>query len=152
MSPEFSPSPIGTGRQIVLVLMLLAMAALAAHAQSRHVHLSGATLAAPRAERSIVVPIIGRAPTIDGSLAPGEWDGAARVSGFTQLEPREGVSATDSTEVLVARDADCLYVAFVAFDAGIAGVRAARTPRDKIDAAGDYVGLLLDPQQTRTRG
>lgn len=48
------------------------------------------------------------APTIDGALAPGEWEGAARLTGFTLHGSDE--SAPDQTEVFVAWDQQRLYL------------------------------------------
>lgn len=134
-------------------LSVSAAVAAPVSAQVTHSHHAGGALApvASTTTRAVAVPVLDQAPSIDGRIEAGEWARAAQLDGFTQLEPREGVRASDSTRVFVGRDAENLYVAFVAYDADVAHVRAARTPRDKIDAAGDYVGILLDPTQSRTR-
>jgi len=49
------------------------------------------------------------APTIDGTLAESEWDGAARLSGFTEFDA-DG-PAEEQTEIFVTYDATRLYIA-----------------------------------------
>lgn len=85
-----------------------------------------------------------RPPVIDGKLSPGEWDGAERVTGFVQFEPREGAPATEETEAWFGYDAESLYV----------GVRGHDSEPDKIVASilapdgdvrwDDTIQILLD--------
>jgi hypothetical protein len=97
-------------------------------------------------------PVIATPPVIDGTLAPGEWDSAARYSGLTQTEPAEGEPMSERTEVFVSRDADRLYLAFAAYDSEIGRIRADLTPRDDFTASADVVGVVIDPRGTRSRG
>ena len=59
---------------------------------------------------------VSRAPRIDGRLDDPLWATVPRVSGFVQSEPDEGKPATEQTEVMVAFDADNLYVAAILHD------------------------------------
>lgn len=134
------------------VLLALSAPPLAAQ-EHQHPPVVRVSTAAPErtAHRRITAPMLTHAPRIDGRITPAEWDGAERLSGFVQRDPTEGAAATEVTEVLVARDAQTLYVAFIAWDRDIAQVRAVHTARDQLAAASDLVGLWLDPLGTGTR-
>lgn len=137
--------------------LVLALAAPRLGAAQAHVHQATPPRQAdPSAEhvaeqRQFRAPVVLRAPSIDGRLDDGEWDGAARLTGFVQRDPVEGAPATERTEVLVARDATSLYVAFIAWDRDLAQVRAVHTARDQLAAASDLVGVWVDPLRTGTR-
>lgn len=51
-----------------------------------------------------------QAPTVDGTIAPGEWDGAAKLTNFTLFG--DDAAAGDQTEVYITRDGERLYVGF----------------------------------------
>src|SRR5438309_4493805 len=53
---------------------------------------------------------------IDGDLADSVWAGAARLTGFSQYAPNDGVAATDSTQVLVRYSATAIYFGIGAFE------------------------------------
>ncbi|NOY81027.1 MAG: hypothetical protein GXP31_08480 [Kiritimatiellaeota bacterium] len=57
----------------------------------------------------LTIPVLSTPPTIDGTLAPGEWDRAAAVTGFHELG---GDLAARQTVVYMAYDANNLYMAF----------------------------------------
>jgi hypothetical protein len=105
----------------------------------------------PTARPAAVAPFLDHGPRIDGRLDPGEWDGAARLGHFIQRDPYEGEPATERTEVLVARDRSTLFVAFIAWDSDMSGVRAVHSARDRLATASDLVGIWVDPTQTGTR-
>ena len=53
---------------------------------------------------------------IDGDLADSVWTGAARLTGFSQYAPNDGVAAADSTQVLVWYSATAIYFGIRAFE------------------------------------
>src|SRR6266540_56193 len=61
----------------------------------------------PRVEADIV---------IDGDLSESVWVHAAALSGFSQYAPNDGVSAADSTQVLVWYSSSAIYFGIRAFE------------------------------------
>src|SRR3989475_134419 len=53
---------------------------------------------------------------IDGDLADAVWAGAARLTGFSQYSPNDGVPAADSTQVVVWYSATAIYFGVRAFE------------------------------------
>src|SRR5213083_475370 len=53
---------------------------------------------------------------IDGDLTDSVWAGAARLTGFSQYAPNDGLAAADSTEVLVWYSATAIYFGIRAFE------------------------------------
>ena len=53
---------------------------------------------------------------IDGDLADAVWARAARLTGFSQYSPNDGVPAADSTQVLVWYSATAIYFGIRAFE------------------------------------
>ncbi|HUP01517.1 MAG TPA: DUF5916 domain-containing protein [Gemmatimonadota bacterium] len=79
---------------------------------------------------------------IDGALDDPGWEGAARVSGFTEFFPDESDRPPVETEAWITYDDERLYVAFLAGD-DPAALRSSVRDRDQT-GADDYVGLVLD--------
>ena len=64
-------------------------------------------------------PVLADAPiVIDGKLDERTWEQAPIIREFIQREPAEGLAPSHATEARVAFDANALYVAIRAFDAG----------------------------------
>src|SRR5213083_3338270 len=61
----------------------------------------------PRLEADVV---------IDGDLTDSVWAHAARLTGFSQYSPNDGLAAADSTEVLVWYSATAIYFGIRAFE------------------------------------
>jgi hypothetical protein len=100
----------------------------------------------------VSVPRIEGAPRIDGILDDPIWSKAARITGFTEVEPTPGATPKDSTIGFVAYDRDYMYVAVVA--QGRAGDRRASvTPRDNasIGEGDDGISLRLDTFNDKRR-
>jgi len=72
--------------------------------------LSVVAFAAPQ---EFAIPYIDKAPTIDGVINPGEWDGATSLTGLKVLGTKE--LAKDPTVLWVAYDDENLYVAYKCF-------------------------------------
>jgi len=103
------------------------------------------------ARDSFVLPAIrvtGEAPRIDGLLTDATWASAPVASDFTQLEPEEGIPATERTEVRVLYGSDALYVAFRAWDSAPDSIVGQLTRRDA-DSYSDAVHVLIDSYHDR---
>src|SRR6266699_2731729 len=78
---------------------------------------------------------------IDGDLADSVWAGAARLTGFSQYSPNDGVAAADSTQVLTWYSATAIYFGIRAFE-GHGRPTMTLTSRDQI-FGDDNVQILL---------
>ncbi|HXL35151.1 MAG TPA: DUF5916 domain-containing protein [Gemmatimonadales bacterium] len=69
-------------------------------------------------ERQLDVPIprFEADVLVDGDLADSVWARAARLTGFSQYAPNDGVAAADSTQVLVWYSATAIYFGIRAFE------------------------------------
>ena len=79
--------------------------------------------------------------TVDGVLDEPQWREAARLTGFSQFTPNDGVAAEDSTEILVWYSATAIHFGIRAFEPHGAP-RASLADRDHI-SADDNVQILL---------
>jgi len=61
----------------------------------------------------IEVPCITRAPVIDGELSDEAWSLAGTIDSLVEVEPLEGAIPDPQTEILLMRDDEFLYVAFI---------------------------------------
>jgi hypothetical protein len=91
------------------------------------------TLAIPRTTESI---------RIDGELDDRGWQGAARATGFAEVDPGDQVEPAVRSEAWITYDEHHLYVALLAQDDPSA-VRASVCERDDI-FTDDYFGVMLD--------
>ena len=90
---------------------------------------------------AVAVPRADNAPSVDGVLDEPEWAKAAVLTGFSQFFPNDGVTAQDSTEVLVWYSATALHVGVRAY-AAPGSVRATLADRDRI-TQDDNIQLFL---------
>src|SRR5207247_10227923 len=78
---------------------------------------------------------------IDGDLSDSVWARAALLTGFSQYAPNDGVSAADSTQVLVWYSANAIYFGIRAYE--LHGRPTATLPdRDQIFGHGNVQILL----------
>jgi len=89
------------------------------------------------------VRVQGEAPVIDGLLSDDAWTSAPVATDFTQLEPNEGATATERTEVRVLYGADALFVAFRAYDSAPDSIAGQLTRRDT-ESYSDAVHVIID--------
>lgn len=82
--------------------------------------------------------------TLDGRLDEPVWIRAPVAEGFLQLEPVEGQTPTERTEVWVAFDADHLYVGAMLHDSDPSGIIGYERQRDQGLGADDRFMLILD--------
>jgi len=95
-----------------------------------------------RAGQTVITPPRLDGPTVvDGILDEPQWRRAARLTGFSQFTPVDGVRAADSTEVLVWYSATALHIGVRAFDTSGA-VHATLATRDHI-GSDDNVQIFL---------
>src|SRR6266576_498587 len=94
------------------------------------------------------IPRIESAVTIDGSLDEPVWRQAARLTGFSQYQPVDGLPAVDPTEVLTWYSADAIYFGIKAREIHGNVVRATNANRDNIDSE-DQIQILLDTDNAR---
>lgn len=97
----------------------------------------------------VEIPRVDTTITIDGVLDEPVWRRAARLVGFSQYQPQDGVPAVEPTEVLVWYSPTAIYFGIIA--RSLHGpVHATHAERDNIDAD-DYVQILLDTYDDRRR-
>ena len=113
----------------------------AAIASSPGSHEPGQTYIGSAHQVHVNIPRIDAAVRVDGILDEPVWRQAALLTGFSQFSPQDGISADDSTEVLVWYSATAIHFGIRAFERHGAPV-ATLADRDKIDAD-DQVQILL---------
>jgi len=89
-------------------------------------------------------------PVLDGKLDDVAWQGAAKLTQFTQQNPREGQPATEDTEVWIAYDSRHIYLAVYAHYSDVGLMRANRGRRDQArrdDKVSVYFDTFLDQQR-----
>ncbi len=130
-------------RHLVLVVCLTATPCIAR---------AGATESTFATAAGITVPFLEHPPLLEDFLTATPHGEAAsamtRIDRFAQLEPDEGKAASEGTVAYVGRDAERLYVVFVADVANPATLRAHLSRRDEI-YDDDRVGVWLDTFSTQ---
>lgn len=91
---------------------------------------------------------------IDGRLDEAFYATVPSMSGFVQVEPQEGLLATEQTEVWVAFDRDTLYVSFRCWESRLDLIVAKEMRRDNtsIWSGDDNVAFFLDTFLDRRNG
>lgn len=89
------------------------------------------------------VRVRGTPPTIDGFLDEEVWGNAPQAGNFVQMDPDEGESATEKTDVRVLCGTDALFVAFRAMDSRPDSIAGQLTRRDQ-DSYSDAVHIIID--------
>jgi hypothetical protein len=98
---------------------------------------------------NVAIPRLDAAPDIDGQLTEPVWQQAARLTGFSQYAPTDGVPANDSTQVLVWYSPTAIYFGVRAFERHGA-VHATLANRDNIfsdDNIQIYLSTFNDGRQ-----
>jgi len=102
-----------------------------------------------RAKRiNVEIPRIDTVIEIDGNLNEPVWRRAARLTGFSQYQPVDGLPAVEPTEVLVFYSGDAIYFGIKAREIHGNVVRATHANRDNIDSE-DQIQILLDTDNSR---
>jgi hypothetical protein len=115
---------------------MLALQLLAAAPQTYDGRQNQTRVALPRSDE--------RGIQIDGVLDESAWSHAARLTGFTQFHPKDGVPPSDSTEILVWYSPTAIHFGIRAFEAH-GRAQATLADRDKI-AGDDQIQLFLSTQ------
>jgi hypothetical protein len=89
----------------------------------------------------VVPPRLDGDVTMDGKLDESQWQQAARLTGFSQFAPSDGVPAADSTEVFVWYSPTAMYIGVRAYESHET-VHPNLSDRDHIDAE-DRIEFLL---------
>ena len=98
-------------------------------------------------------PVVAEADIdIDGRINEAVWADAPLLTGFTQFDPVEGVSATQRTEARVLLTDEAIYFAVTAWDDEEGGIRATLGDRDSFGRSDDYVRIILDTFNDHRRG
>lgn len=92
--------------------------------------------------REVLVPW-GGAPTLDGTVASGEWDGAVTLTAFTNALGE--AAGTDPTAVHLRHDGEALYLAALCADHDAAAMKHIHGGRDGHVVYDDRIGLTLSP-------
>lgn len=85
-----------------------------------------------------------QAPIIDGRIAPGEWDAAARIDDFRQVDPVEGAPPSEKTEVFLGFDDNFVYIAYICHDSDPGAVITTTRERDARLDPDDRIEFILD--------
>jgi hypothetical protein len=107
--------------------------------------------AAPEDRRLPAVRALGRIE-VDGRLDDEDWSRAPVASGFVQNEPREGMPASQDTEVRVLYDVDALYIGVFARDLEPTRIITTELTKDFNRSAGDSFEVILDTFHDRRNG
>jgi hypothetical protein len=89
------------------------------------------------------------APVIDGRLDDAAWATAPVATGFTQMRPTPGATASQRTEVRVLYDDQAVYVAMRLYDDEPSGIAAQLARRDASGIYSDWAHVLIDSYHDR---
>ena len=112
------------------------------------------TLAAPaasaQAQAQLTVPTatamkVASPVKLDGVLDDEAWTQAAPIAGLVQVEPVQGATPSEDTEVRVVFDADNLYFGITCRDRTPAGIVSTQLGRDAELDVDDQVVIVIDP-------
>ena len=100
--------------------------------------------AAPRIDDlpTVIVPVVGHAPALDGKLTDPAWTQAARVGPFVRMD---GGGAKSRTEALLLRCGDTLYIGVKCEVPADAKLVASQKTRDGEVYQDDSVEVFIDP-------
>ncbi len=93
------------------------------------------------------------APTIDGDIINDPaWASVSPTTGFTQVQPVEGLPATQNTEVFMGFSATALYIGVIAYDDEPSRIVVADSRRDSDLEETDSFQVVIDGFQDRQNG
>jgi len=90
-------------------------------------------------------------PRIDGHLTDEAWAGAPVFGDLTQIDPDEGLPATEKTEIRVLFDDQAIYIGAKMYDSQPSLVSRRLSKRDD-DADADRISIYLDPMHDHLTG
>lgn len=89
---------------------------------------------------------------LDGRLDEPAWASAPVATAFVQAEPREGLPASEHTEVRILQDGKNLYIGAMLYDADPDGIIVNDIKKDFRDTGQDAFGVILDTFKDRRNG
>src|SRR5690348_4762124 len=93
----------------------------------------------------VAIPRVDEGGTkVDGVLDEPVWTQAARLTGFTQFSPKDGIAASDSTDVFVWYSPTAIHFGIRAYESH-GRAQATLADRDKI-GSDDQIQLFLSTQ------
>ncbi len=95
-------------------------------------------------QKSQSISFLPEPPVIDGYISPGEWDASSPATGFIQMEPHKGTSASEPTFVYTGFDSLYLYIAFECKQGEAFPITANIQTRDRVITGDDAVIVVLD--------
>ncbi len=107
--------------------------------------LLGSVEAQERARPELRAHRLAVAPQIDGEvLSEAIWEEVEVATGFVQVQPFEGESASERTEVRVAFDDQALYIAVICYDSEAGSLALSDSRRDADLGGEDSFRVILD--------
>ena len=97
-----------------------------------------------RATSGVTVARATAAVSLDGVLDEAAWAQAQSIGDILQREPKEGVAASERTEVKLLLDDDNLYVGVVCYDSAPQQIVGTQMARDANLESDDSIEILLD--------
>ena len=82
--------------------------------------------------------------SVDGFLKESDWDRTPPIGEVIQREPREGIPATEKTDVRLLYDSENLYVGVYCYDSSPDQIIGTQMSRDSDLSADDKIEILLD--------
>jgi len=99
-----------------------------------------------------IIPWTDTPPQIDGRLDDDAWRSAGVVDRFTQVEPIEGATPSERTEVRLLYHERHLYIAVRCYDSQPEGIVAKQMQRDGELTSDDRISIVLDTFLNRRNG
>ena len=92
-------------------------------------------------------------PSMDGLVAgDSAWSGVVPTTGFTQIQPVVGQSASQRTEIFLGYTDDALYVGVIAYDENPSNIIVADSRRDSSLDETDSIRFVIDGLLDRQNG
>ena len=92
-------------------------------------------------------------PVLDGKvIGDSAWDSLSPASGFWQVQPDDGVRATQETEVYIGFSGDALYIGVIAYDDNPEGILVTDSRRDSDLGDTDSFQVLIDGMRDGQNG
>ncbi len=92
----------------------------------------------------VTIPRIATAPVIDGRLGKTEWQGAARITDFKDVEPIVGAKPSEATIAYLAYDSNTIYIAIRCLTNNPNSIVAHQLREDEDMSSDDTVSVALD--------
>ena len=105
----------------------------------------------PQNAAPLILPRIQGKVVLDGVSTEPAWNGITPLP-MVGCTPNPGAKPSEATEILVAYDADYLYVAGRLYDREPDKIQATSKKRDDMKLSNDWMGIILDTFRDRENG